>query len=482
MNRRMVSYIIGRILMIAALLMSPSLLIALIYKEGWAGLWPFLLSMAISSLIGLLLSYRRPLKTDFFAREGLVVVSLTWIALSFFGSLPFLLSGAILNPVDAFFETASGFSTTGASILTNVELLPHSVLWWRSFTHLIGGMGVLVLALAVMPKIESGDVYIMRAEVPGPTFGKVRTKLRSSARILYLIYISMTAIVIILLILGGMPIFDSFIYAFGAAGTGGFSIHSNSVAHYNSAYIDYVLAISMIVFGVNFNLYYAVLFHRVTNIFKNEELRWYLSFIVGAIILICFNVSHLYSSPTRLIQDVVFTVSSIITTTGFSTANYDLWPIFSHVILLMLMFSGGMAGSTAGGIKVSRVAIYIKTTIQEIRRNVSPNRRLPILLEDKPISPLLSSQTSFYLLTYIGMFILFLILTSLSSPNFITAFSAVAATFNNIGPGMDLVGPTGNYAHFNDFTTFILSIVMIMGRLEIFPILVLFFPRTWRRG
>lgn len=482
MNRRMVSYIIGRILMIAALLMSPSLLIAFIYKEGWPGFWPFLLSMVITGAIGFLLSYRKPLKTDFFAREGLVVVALSWIALSFFGSLPFILSGAIISPIDAFFETASGFSTTGASILSNIEALPHSILWWRSFTHLIGGMGVLVLALAVMPKIESGDVYIMRAEVPGPTFGKVRTKLRSSARILYLIYIIMTAMVVVFLILGGMPVFDSFIHAFGAAGTGGFSIHSNSIGYYNSTYIDYVLAISMILFGINFNLYYAILFHRVANVFKNEELRWYLSFIFGAILLISINVSHLYDSSVLLMRDVVFTVSSIITTTGYSTANFDLWPVFSQVILLMLMFSGGMAGSTAGGIKISRIAIYIKTTIQEIRRNVSPNRRLPILLEGKPISPLLSSQTSFYLLTYISMFILFLMLTSLSTPNFITAFSAVVATFNNIGPGMDLVGPTGNYAHFNDFTTFILSIVMIMGRLELFPILVLFFPRTWRRG
>ena len=482
MNHKMVSYILGRILFITGVLMVPSLVVALIYREGWQGLWPFLLSIGITCAIGLLISLKKPTRSDFFAREGFVAVALSWLALSFFGSLPFILSGAIPNPIDAFFETASGFSTTGASILTDVEALPHSLLWWRSFTHLIGGMGVLVLALAVMPKIESGDVFIMRAEVPGPTFGKVRTKLRSSARILYVIYLSMAGILVLLLTLGGMPLFDSFVHAFGAAGTGGFGIKSNSIAYYNSAYIDYLLAISMILFGVNFNLYYAVLFMRMKNIFKNEELRWYLGFIAAAVVLICINVSPLYSSVALLLRDVFFTVSSIITTTGYATANFDTWPVFSHVILIFLMFVGGMAGSTAGGIKVSRIAIYIKTTIQEIRVNVSPNRRLPILFEGKPISAMLSRQTSVYLITYAFMFVFFLMITALSSPNFITAFSAVAATFNNIGPGLDMVGPMGNYSNFNNLTKLTLSLAMIMGRLELFPLLVLFSPRTWRRG
>lgn len=482
MNGKMVGYVLSRILFINALLMIPALLVALIYKEGWQGLSPFLLSIGITGGCGFLIGFRKPSNTDFFAREGLVLVALSWIALSFFGSLPFLLSGAIPNPIDAFFETASGFSTTGASILTNIESLSHSLLWWRSFTHLIGGMGVLVLALAVMPKIESGDVFIMRAEVPGPTFGKVRTKLRSSARILYVIYLSMTAVLVLLLALGGMPLFDSFIHAFGTAGTGGFSNKAASIAYYNSTYIDYVLAISMILFGINFNLYYALFFMRMKNILKNEELRWYLGFIALAVLLICLNVRHLYSSIDLLVRDVFFTVATIITTTGYATANFDVWPVFSKVILLFLMFVGGMAGSTAGGIKVSRIAIYIKTTIQEIRVNVSPNRRLPILFEGKSIGPVLSRQTSVYLITYTFMFVIFLIITSLSAPNFTTAFTAVAATFNNIGPGLDAVGPAGNYAGFNNLTKFSLSLVMIMGRLEIFPILVLLSPRTWRRG
>ncbi|MGV8907023.1 MAG: TrkH family potassium uptake protein [Acetobacterium sp.] len=482
MNRKMVSYVLGRILVITGLLMLPALVVSLIYQEGWQGLWPFLLSIIITSTIGLLISLKKPTRSDFFAREGLVAVALSWLAMSFFGSLPFIFSGAIPNPIDAFFETASGFSTTGASILTNVEMLSHSLLWWRSFTHLIGGMGVLVLALAVMPKIESGGVFIMRAEVPGPTFGKVRTKLRSSAQILYLIYLSMTVVLVLLLTLGGMPLFDSFIHAFGTAGTGGFSDKAASVSYYNSAYIDYVLSISMILFGVNFNLYYALFFMHTKNIFKNEELRWYLGFIAGAFTLICINVSPLYSSVSLLFRDVFFTVSTIITTTGYATANFDTWPVFSHVILLLLMFVGGMAGSTAGGIKVSRIAIYIKTTINEIRINVSPNRRLPILFEDKPIGTVLSHQTSVYLITYTFIFVIFLFIISLSAPNFVTAFSAVAATFNNIGPGLDMVGPMGNYSGFNNLTKLTLSLAMIMGRLEIFPILVLFSPRTWRRG
>jgi len=482
MNRRMVSYVLGRILFITGILMLPALVVAVIYKEGWQGLWPFLLSITITTAVGLLISQKKPIRTDFFAREGLVVVALSWLALSFFGSLPFIFSGTIPNPIDAFFETASGFSTTGASILTNVEALSHSLLWWRSFTHLIGGMGVLVLALAVMPKIESGDVFIMRAEVPGPTFGKVRTKLRSSARILYVIYLSMTAVLVLLLTLGGMPLFDSFIHAFGTAGTGGFSNKAVSIGYYNSAYIDYVLGISMILFGVNFNLYYALFFMRMKNIFKNEELRWYFGFITVSFTLICINVSHLYSSVSLLFRDVFFTVSTIITTTGYATANFDTWPVFSKVILLLLMFVGGMAGSTAGGIKVSRVAIYIKTAIKEIRVNVSPNRRLPILFEGKPISALLSRQTSVYLITYAFIFVIFLLITTTSAPNFTTAFSAVAATINNIGPGLDMVGPMGNYAGFNNLTKFALSLIMIMGRLELFPILVLLSPRTWRRG
>ncbi|MDD4189429.1 MAG: TrkH family potassium uptake protein [Eubacteriales bacterium] len=482
MNRGIIRYTLGRILCFTALLMAPSLIVALIYNEGWPGLFPFLLSMLATGLTGFALCFRQPAKKDFYAREGFVIVALSWLSLSFFGSLPFLLSGTINSPINAFFETASGFTTTGSSILINLGSISHSIIWWRSFTHLIGGMGVLVFALAVMPKIESADVFIMRAEVPGPIFGKVQARLSSTARILYIIYLSMTAILVILLALGGMPIFDSFIHAFGAAGTGGFSSRANSIAYYSSPYIQYVLGIAMIMFGINFNLYYAALFHNIRNFFKSEELRWYLGIIGAAMLLICINLSPMYDSVSLLIRNVFFTVSAIITTTGFSVTDFNHWPVFSRVVLLLLMFIGGMAGSTAGGLKISRVVIYIKSTLHELRRRISPNRRLPMSFEHKSLGDELVRQTHFYLSTYIFVFIGIMFITAISAPTFITAFSAVAATFNNIGPGLDMVGPAGNYEGLNDLSTFALSIGMIMGRLEIFPVLVLLSPRTWPRG
>lgn len=481
MNRSMVRYTLGRILCIVALLMAPSLIIALIYNEGWQGLWPFLLSITLTGGFGFLISIKRPQNADYFAREGFIIVALSWIALSFFGSLPFIFSGAIANPIDAFFEASSGFTTTGASIITDIESIPNSILWWRSFTHLIGGMGVLVFALAVLPKVESNDVHVMKAEVPGPTFGKIRSRLRNTAQILYIIYLSITAVLVMLLALGGMSLFDSFLHAFGAAGTGGFGIKSNSIAYYNSAYIDYVLGVAMLVFGVNFNLYYALLIRNFKSFFKSEELRWYLSIIFIAIAAICLNISDLYSSVWQLVRDVFFSVSSIITTTGYTTANFDSWPIFSKTILLLIMFVGGMAGSTAGGLKVSRIVIYVKTAINEVRQFVSPNRRLAVKLENKPLNNNLYRQTYRYLITYLIVFVVILLVVALNSQTFETAFSAVVATFNNIGPGLGAVGPTGSYSPFNNITTFVLSIGMIMGRLELFPILILLSPRTWKK-
>lgn len=481
MNLQMVRFVLGRIMCIIALLMIPSIIVALIYAEGWAGVRPFILSMLITFIPGMLMSLKRPERSEYFMREGFVVVALSWVLLSILGALPFYLSGYISNPVDAIFETASGFTTTGSSILTNVEALSHSMLFWRSFTHLVGGMGVLVFALAVMPKIDSDDVFIMRAEVPGPIFGKIRSRVRSSARILYLIYLAMTLLLIVLLYAGGIPLFDSFVNAFGAAGTGGFGIKNTSIAYYNSAYIEYVLGIGMILFGVNFNLYYALLIGHFKDFFKSEELRWYLGIIAGAIGLIFINTMSHYDSIARQFRDIFFTVSSIITTTGYSTYNYNDWPMFSHVVLLGLMFIGAMAGSTAGGLKISRIAIYVKSTFQEIRRNLSPNRRLALRFEGKKVNNELISQISFYLTTYIGIFCILLLIVSINAPNFVSAFSAVAATFNNIGPGLDVVGPAGNFASLSNLSKVALSIGMVMGRLELFPIIVLFAPSTWRK-
>lgn len=481
MNFGIVKYALGKIMLVVGALMAPSLVVALIYGEGLNGLWPFVVSMAITLIFGYSFGRKKPKNHSVYAREGFVIVALTWVLLSFFGSLPFIFSGAIPHPMDAFFETVSGFTTTGSSILTNVEALSPSILWWRSFTHWIGGMGILVFAIAVFPKIDSEDVYIMKAEVPGPIFGKVRPRLAGSARILYLIYTIMTVVLIGLLILGGMPVFDSCLHAFGAAGTGGFGIKNSSVAFYDSAYIDYVLAIAMILFGINFNLHYALIFHNIKDFFKSEELKWYLWIILLSVILISLDIRGNYESFGRVIRDVFFTVSSIITTTGFATADFGKWPVFSQTILLLLMFVGAMAGSTAGGLKVSRVVIYVKSVFLQLAQNLNPDRRKRLTFEGKAMTETIQNQTNSYLSTYILIFVAILVITSLSAPTFLTSLSAVAATFNNIGPGLDQVGPTGNFSQMTYLTKFTLSIGMIMGRLEIFPVLVLFHPKTWSK-
>lgn len=481
MNIGMVRYVSGRILLVVAFLMLPSLLVSLAYRESLRLTLSFFWCILITGAAGFLLSFDRPKEDQFYAREGMVIAALAWILLSVFGSLPFLFSGVVSSPIDAFFETASGFTTTGSSVITNVEALPNSILFWRSFTHLIGGMGVLVFAMAVMPRVKGEDVHIMRAEVPGPAFGKVRATVRETARILYIIYLSMTAILIILLRLGGMDWFESSLHAFAAAGTGGFGIKNDSVGYYSSSYIHNVLAVGMLLFGVNFNLYYLILLGKFRQGLKSEELRWYAGIIAGAVILICLNILPMYDDLLLMVRDVFFTVSSIITTTGFSTVDYGQWPLFSHLILLVLMFFGAMAGSTGGGLKISRVAVYIKTTAQSVRKAASPNRAIPVKFEGKSLSDEQRKNFSQYLFVYIICFAFLLLIVSLENNDFISTFSAVSANFNNIGPGLGVVGPTANYASMNDLSKIALSFSMLTGRLEIFPILVLFSPRTWRR-
>ncbi len=481
MNRQVISYVVGRIMVVTAALMIPSVIVALLYKEGWAGAFPFLVAMAGMSLVGWALSYRRPDDMTYYMKEGFVIVALTWIVLSLSGAMPFYISGWIPNFHDAFFETASGFSTTGASILSDVEALPHSLLFWRSFTHVIGGMGILVFALAVMPRTDSKEVFVMRAEMPGPTFGKLRSRVQSTAQILYVIYIVMTLVLVLLLLAGGMPLFDSFIHAFGAAGTGGFSSEAMSVAAYDSAYIEIVLGIAMLVFGTNFTLYYLILSKRAKQAAKSEELRWYIAIVVIAIAAIGINLRDAYESVGTMLRDVFFTVSSIISTTGYSTVDFTHWPLFSRLILLLLMFVGSMAGSTAGGLKVSRVAIYCKMFVREIRRSMNPNRVLPLRFEGKQLSKPILRQVSNYLILYASMFTAITLIVAIDVNNFESAFSAVAATFNNIGPGLGLVGPAHNYSFLTPFSKVVLSFGMIMGRLEILPMIVLFAPSTWRK-
>ena len=481
MNTKIISYVISNLFKILMFLFLFPLAVSIYYKEGLKLSMAYVIPIIILYILSYFLSNKTPGNQSFFSKEGLVIVSLSWLLISFFGALPFIISGSIPNIVDAFFESVSGFTTTGASILSEVESLNKSILFWRSLTHVVGGMGVLVLVLAILPKGNNQALHIMRAEVPGPTVGKIVAKMNYNSRILYIIYISMIIILIIFLLLGGMPLFDACIHAFGTAGTGGFSCKNTSIGFYNSAYIDYVTAIGMIAFGLNFNLFYLLILGNIKQVFKSEEARYYLSIIFISTFLICLNIHHFYSSISRMIRDVFFTVSSIITTTGFSTVDFDKWPTFSKTILMFLMFCGACAGSTAGGFKVSRLTILIKKFVREFKKIGHPNKVLNIQLEGKTLDKeMLEGVDSYFILYSVILFILLLI-TAWDSDTIITALSAVLATFNNIGPGLGAVGPTSNFANYSAFTKIVLSLGMLLGRLEIIPLLILVSPRIYRK-
>lgn len=481
MNKAMVRYVVARLLQIEGLLLLFPLIVSLIYKESFLYTFSFLSVSIILTVIGTVFSLKKPKNNRMTAREGFVIVALSWVLFSLFGGIPFVINGDIPRLVDAFFETTSGFTTTGSSILTDVEALAHSSLFWRSFTHLIGGMGILVFALAVLPQMGSQSVNIMKAETPGPTFGKLVSKLSSSARILYIIYLVMTAVIILLLFLGGMDAFEAILHGFGVAGTGGFGVRNGSIAPYGSAYYEWVVGFGMLVFGINFNLIYLLLLGRIKQVFGSEELKWYLFIVAGAVTLISINLFPTYTSYNVLVRDVFFTVSSVMTTTGFSTVDFGSWPLFSQAILLFLMFVGGSAGSTAGGLKVSRVLVYIKVFIAEIKSVAQPNRIVTILYDKKPLNKKTENSVTNYMIVYILLFITMFMVISLDLPDFKSAFSAVAAVFNNIGPGLGFVGPTSSFAEVGDLSKIILSFGMLAGRLEIFPILILFAPRTWKK-
>lgn len=480
MNNKIIRYILSKILYIEAGFLLLPVIVSFIYKENYSNILSFLVTMFLLLLSGYLLGYKSDASGAFYEKEGFIIVSLSWILLSAFGALPFVFSGSIPNFIDAFFETSSGFTTTGASILTNVEEISHSILFWRSFTHLIGGMGILVFALAILPR-SNRNSHIMKAEVPGPVFGKFVAKMSYTARLLYKIYFAMTGILIIVLILVGHPIFDSFVHAFGAAGTGGFGIKANSIAYYNSSAVEMILATAMIIFGINFNLYYVILIGKARDGFKSEELRWYLLIVFGSVVLIFFNIRHNYTSYLTAIKDIFFTVSSIISTTGYATVDFGKWPTFSRAILLFLMFTGACAGSTAGGLKISRFIILVKSSILQVRKAINPKRVLSIKVDNKLVGNEVVEEVKSYFVIYIFLVTIFTILISFTVPDFTTAFSAVMATFNNIGPGLGIVGPTGNYASLTYFNKIVLSLAMLAGRLEIFPILVLFSSTTWKK-
>lgn len=480
MNNKIIRYILSKILYIEAGFLLLPVIVSLIYKENYSNILSFLVTIFLLLLSGYLLGYKSDASGAFYEKEGFIIVSLSWILLSAFGALPFVFSGSIPNFIDAFFETSSGFTTTGASILTNVEELSHSMLFWRSFTHLIGGMGILVFALAILPR-SNRNSHIMKAEVPGPIFGKFVAKMSYTARLLYKIYFAMTGILIILLILVGHPVFDSFVHAFGAAGTGGFGIRANSIAYYNSPVVEMILATAMIIFGINFNLFYVILIGKARDGFKSEELRWYLLIVFGSVVLIFFNIRHNYTSYLTAVKDIFFTVSSIISTTGYATVDFGKWPTFSHAILLFLMFTGACAGSTAGGLKISRFIILVKSSILQFRKAINPKRVLSVKVDNKLVGNEVLAEVKGYFVIYIFLIIIFTVLISFTVPDFLTAFSAVMATFNNIGPGLSVVGPTGSYASLTYFNKIVLSLAMLAGRLEIFPILILFSSTTWKK-
>ena len=474
----MIAYVLGRIGLIEAALLAVPLAVALLYGET-ALLTAWLAPIAVLILLGLAVGLRAPKDTAIYAREGLVVVAAAWVLLSVFGAVPFVLSGDIPSCVDAFFETVSGFTTTGSSILTDVEALHRSTAFWRSFTHWVGGMGVLVFAMAVLPMGDGRAMHLMRAEVPGPTVDKISSKLRDTAKILYGIYFVMTVAETVLLLAGGMPLYDALINAFGSAGTGGFSHLGASIGQYNNLYYEMVIGVFILLFGINFNIYYLLLLRHVKDAFRSEELRVYLGIVAASVVAIALNISKMYGGFVHALRYSFFQVASIITTTGFGTADFDQWPTFSRTVLVMLMFCGACAGSTGGGFKVSRLIILLKSSFRDIQRMLHPHAITTVRFEGKPLDDKTVRGTSIYLTFYMMVFTASVLLLSLDHFDLVTTFTAVTACFNNIGPGLSVVGPMGNFSQFSDPAKLLLSFDMLAGRLELYPMLVLFAPTLW---
>lgn len=479
MNKKMIIFTLGKLLQITGLLMYIPVVVAIIYQEI-EGI-SFAIVGALIFGLGTIISYKHPAKKNIYAREGFVIVALSWILISIFGALPFCLTGEIPSFIDAFFEMVSGFTTTGSSILSDVEALSHASLFWRSFSHWLGGMGILVFVIAFIPISSGRSLHILRAEVPGPVVGKLVSKIRLTARILYFIYAILTLVETVLLMFGGMPLFDSLLNSFGTAGTGGFAIKNASIAAYDSVYVDTVITIFMILFGINFNLIYFIIIGKVKEVLKSEELRYYFFIIIGATILITINILPMYESILSALRYSSFTVGSIITTTGFVTADYGKWPMFSQMIIIILMFVGACSGSTGGGMKVSRIVIYLKNAKKELKHLLHPHSIQTIEFEKQSIDDHVIANIHSYLVLYLVIFALSLVTLTIYNLDFKSAFSAVATCLNNVGPGFDVVGPVSNFSSLSDISKLVLSFDMLAGRLEIFPILLLFASSQWRK-
>lgn len=470
---------IGKILVVEAVLLVFPAIGSVLYGENT--LISFALTIAALSVTGLLCMKKKPKKATIYAKEGYVIVALSWILMSLFGAMPFYFSGHIPNFIDAFFETVSGFTTTGATIIRNVETLPKSLLFWRSFTHWIGGMGILVFVIAIMPKTENSSMHVMRAEVPGPTVGKLVSKLRASARILYGIYCILTALQIVMLIAGGMPVFDSIVNSFATAGTGGFAILGNSIEGYNSIYSEMVIAVFMLIFGVNFNLYYMFLMKQGKQAIKSEELRYYVGIVAAAVIIIAISLISTKHEVADSFRYSFFQVASIITTTGFSTTNFDTWPMIAKFVLVFLMVIGACAGSTGGGIKVSRLIILIKSGMRDIKKAINPRSIETVKVDRHTVDEPVVKSVSVFFATYILISALSMFFVAIDGRDFVTTSTAVISCISNIGPGLGAVGPYGNFADFSILSKIVLSFDMLAGRLELIPMLMLFSPYAWSR-
>ena len=470
---------IGKILAVEAILLVFPAIGAVLYGENT--LISFALTIAALSVTALFCMKKKPKKPTIYAKEGYVIVALSWILMSLFGAMPFYFSGNIPNFIDAFFETVSGFTTTGATIIRNVEALPKSLLFWRSFTHWIGGMGILVFVIAIMPKTENSSMHVMRAEVPGPTVGKLVSKLRASARILYGIYCILTALQIVMLIAGGMPVFDSIVNSFATAGTGGFAILGNSIEGYSSVYSEMVIAVFMLLFGVNFNLYYMILIKQGKQALKSEELRNYVGIVAASVIIIAISLISTKHEVADAFRYSFFQVASIITTTGFSTTNFDTWPMIAKFVLVFLMVIGACAGSTGGGIKVSRLIILIKSGMRDIKKAINPRSIETVKVDRRTVDEPVVKSVSVFFATYILIAAISMFFVAIDGRDFATTSTAVIACISNIGPGLGAVGPYGNFADFSVLSKIVLSFDMLAGRLELIPMLMLFSPYAWSR-
>ena len=493
MNKRLLCHLVGNVVRVCGALMVLPIIVSLIMRSG--DTMPLVLSMLIALAVGTALALVQPHRDTLRAREGFAIVAFSWILVSFLGGLPFFFSGYVPSLVDCFFETVSGFTTTGATILTDVEALPAGLLFWRSFTHWAGGMGVLVLSLALIPKMGARSIHLMRAESPGPSTDKLVPRVANNAKILYEIYVAISLMMVAALLFCGLDLYDAVVHMFGAAGTGGFGTYGNSIAHFNSAAVDIVTGVFMALFGVNFSIYYFLIRRNWKAAFGNSELRWYWAILLGATVLIAIDIMPLANQGFCSIAENApaggdffsalrysfFQVSSVMTTTGYATADFNLWPQFSRVLLVVIMFIGASAGSTGGGMKVVRLQLLVKSMMRDIRRTVHPKSVNTVKLDGHTVDEGILSGVQGFFFAYMAVLLVSFIIVSLDGFSFETNFTAVVATLSNIGPGLGMVGPVGNYAAFSDLSKIVLSMCMLIGRLEVFPILMLFSRSAWKK-